>query len=208
MKISFYYPRSGARCELADAGVLTVQWNRPLVWPTGTQGQSYSFAAPQAEDVTVSGGTLKAITFQATGLPCGLDMEPSGAVIGVPGGPERLANVTVFARHGSRTATVQAIGAASGAQFEISVRDCDEATTCENGGTCDDVVPFDGEYVCQCARGWAGERCTVRLQSSSEAAGETPTWIIGLAAGLGGLLLLVLMLVFVMRYRSSQKKNR
>ncbi len=80
------------------------------------------------------------------------------------------------------------------------------AGSCANGGACRANLTSEtaaGDAVCECVGGWQGAQCSVAASSSSFFSGTNMWIIIGVAAGVG--LLLLLLTVFLCRRRMLRK---
>lgn len=155
--------------------------------------------------INVSGARPQDVTYDAIGLPCGLVVDSrTGSIRGSARDPVRLANVTVIASVAGRTAPV------NGASFPLTVVDCDNATSC-NGGICVDDVAFDAIFQCDCnATGKIGERCTIDVpfNQASNGAGIKEDFVIGISIGSAFLILVIVLIVSVRRYRAWQVLNK
>jgi hypothetical protein len=165
--------------------------------------------------LSVAGGRPPILFSLVGSLPTGLDLTPGGTVSGIA----RVANQTRLFR---LAATDQHHASVQSALFEIRVSpapDCETASHGPNGractapGVCVDSVPLDGQFACDCT---AASGSLVNLncdpiaaleKASSSEAGLTLYGVIGLAAGISVVALLLLAILFVV-YRRRRGREQ
>eukprot|EP00911_Craspedida_sp_UC1_P001880 UC1_evm1s1443 len=103
----------------------------------------FPYTAPAPENAQSAGGVLAA--YLASNLPCGLNANSSsGSLSGVPGAAGEFSVSLQGRSDGGRLAVV------NGAEFTLTVEECDDTLSC-NGGSCvEDNSPYDGIFSCDC----------------------------------------------------------
>lgn len=189
--------KTGPRCSQERLADFTVSWPGfpAALLPRAVLGHRYTLAAPAQIKVQGGGDT---ITYSASGLPCGMAIDAeTGALSGAPGESGNYTTLAVFAQSEGRSAKVD------GVDRVLQVVDCDDQISC-NGGLCVDDVPWDGDFSCDCNGTGVGEYCAAAVVAAS-AGSNTSSYV---AAGIGGVLFVALVVLAVQRYRVVKKRNQ
>ena len=203
---------TGGRCEVLLTAVLRVVWRGvPPRLPVAVLGADYTFSGPDPESVLVEGGSddssatgVSSLTYLATGLPCGLEMDnTTGAIMGIAQAAAAEAKIIIFARTAAgQTAEVNQRA------FTLQARECDDGLTC-NGGTCmPGSSAFDGEFSCDCSNtNNNGTFCDVPVPQVSESKAAFSDTIIGIIAGVSGAVAITLLVLAVFIVRRTSRRQ-